>query len=122
MVSPMKKLDFDPADKENRPYDESTVVATTPEYIHETHYKSPVVEAKKAVESAPKPSATRSTKELEAEEPLLQENPNRFVLFPIKYHEVRDSDASLTHKVVSFPPLLLQSSNRVADLADVQEG
>lgn len=28
-------------------------------------------------------------KELEAEEPLLQENPHRFVLFPIKYHEVR---------------------------------
>lgn len=26
--------------------------------------------------------------ELEAEEPLLQENPHRFVLFPIKYHEV----------------------------------
>jgi ribonucleoside-diphosphate reductase subunit M2 len=24
----------------------------------------------------------------EAHEPLLQENPNRFVLFPIKYHDV----------------------------------
>lgn len=30
----------------------------------------------------------------EADEPLLRENPNRFVLFPIKYHEVRPSDAS----------------------------
>ena len=30
-----------------------------------------------------------TVKELEAEEPLLQENPHRFVLFPIKYHEVR---------------------------------
>lgn len=28
-------------------------------------------------------------KEDEAIEPILQENPNRFVLFPIKYHEVR---------------------------------
>ena len=27
-------------------------------------------------------------KEDEADEPLLQENPQRFVLFPIKYHEV----------------------------------
>ena len=24
----------------------------------------------------------------EADEPLLQENPDRFVIFPIKYHEV----------------------------------
>ena len=28
-------------------------------------------------------------KEEEAIEPILQENPQRFVLFPIKYHEVR---------------------------------
>lgn len=28
-------------------------------------------------------------KDFEADEPLLQENPQRFVLFPIKYHEVR---------------------------------
>lgn len=33
--------------------------------------------------------AAPTIKELEAEEPLLQENPHRFVLFPIKYHEVR---------------------------------
>lgn len=30
-----------------------------------------------------------TVQELEADEPLLQENPHRFVLFPIKYHEVR---------------------------------
>lgn len=35
-------------------------------------------------------AAPSTVKELEAEEPLLQENPHRFVLFPIKYHEVRD--------------------------------
>jgi len=38
-------------------------------------------------------------KEEEASEPILQENPNRFVLFPIKYHEVRNASsptASLT--------------------------
>ena len=30
----------------------------------------------------------RSIKEIEAEEPILKENKGRFVLFPIKYHEV----------------------------------
>lgn len=30
-------------------------------------------------------------KELEADEPLLQENPHRFVLFPLKYHEIWQS-------------------------------
>lgn len=34
-------------------------------------------------------SVAPSIKEDEAEEPILQENPHRFVLFPIKYHEVR---------------------------------
>lgn len=37
---------------------------------------------------APKPSAAPGIKGDEADEPILQENPNRFVLFPIKYHEV----------------------------------
>ena len=45
------------------------------------------------------PLAKLVTKETEAEalakaniedEPLLRENPNRFVLFPLKYHEVCD--------------------------------
>jgi ribonucleoside-diphosphate reductase subunit M2 len=35
-----------------------------------------------------KPSVAATIKPEEADEPLLQENPNRFVLFPIKYHEV----------------------------------
>lgn len=37
---------------------------------------------------APKPSTAPGIKNDEANEPILQENPNRFVLFPIKYHEV----------------------------------
>lgn len=45
------------------------------------------------------PEVAPTIKEEEASEPILQENPNRFVLFPIKYHEVRTrpnhvSDAS----------------------------
>jgi ribonucleoside-diphosphate reductase subunit M2 len=35
------------------------------------------------------PEVAPTLKEEEASEPILQENPNRFVLFPIKYHEVR---------------------------------
>ena len=34
-------------------------------------------------------SVAPTIKEDEAIEPILQENPQRFVLFPIKYHEVR---------------------------------
>ncbi|CCU75129.1 unnamed protein product [Blumeria hordei] len=39
----------------------------------------------KTIESTP---SAPTIKPEEADEPLLQENPNRFVLFPIKYHEV----------------------------------
>ena len=54
------------------------------------------------MEDAPakEPEVASTLKEEEASEPILQENPNRFVLFPIKYHEVRTrrtfSIASLT--------------------------
>ena len=45
----------------------------------------PIVESKEAPKVAP------TIKELEAEEPILQENPHRFVLFPLKYHEIWQS-------------------------------
>ncbi|RAR03584.1 ribonucleoside-diphosphate reductase subunit m2 [Stemphylium lycopersici] len=35
-----------------------------------------------------KPTVAPTIKDEEADEPLLQENPGRFVLFPIKYHDV----------------------------------
>ncbi len=44
------------------------------------------LEPVKAVEKAP--PTWQDLKALEAEEPLLRENAHRFVLFPIKYHEV----------------------------------
>jgi ribonucleoside-diphosphate reductase subunit M2 len=69
--SPAKKLDFESTvDKENvfRP------IVGIPDLVEE---------------DAPKQPTTASTiKEEEAHEPLLQENPHRFVLFPIKYHDV----------------------------------
>ncbi|KAL1954170.1 hypothetical protein VTO42DRAFT_1578 [Malbranchea cinnamomea] len=71
--SPVKKLSFDRADKENVP-------TTTPT----VEFKKPA-NVKPAVEEV---KVAPGIKELEADEPLLQENPHRFVLFPIKYHEI----------------------------------
>lgn len=45
-------------------------------------------EAAKVDKSETKPSVTSTIKPDEIDEPILQENPQRFVLFPIKYHEV----------------------------------
>ncbi|KAI4652025.1 Ribonucleotide-diphosphate reductase (RNR), small subunit [Alternaria ventricosa] len=69
--SPAKKLDFSPAHKENtfRP-----IVGIPDDFEDDLEEVKPTV--------AP------TIKEEEAEEPLLQENPGRFVLFPIKYHDV----------------------------------
>lgn len=68
--SPAKKLDFASADKENV-------------------YK-PIVGIPDFEEDASdhKPSTAVTIRPEEAHEPLLQENPGRFVLFPIKYHDV----------------------------------
>ncbi len=49
------------------------------------------VNVTKVQEDAPKPEESnrpKTMKELEAEEDILKENPHRFVLFPIKYHEI----------------------------------
>lgn len=77
--SPAKKLDFASIDENG--YEKAVPLVGLPEL------KKPatdaVEEAKNAVASTLKPS--------EASEPLLRENPNRFVLFPIKYNEVRVS-------------------------------
>ena len=75
--SPAKKLQFQAAGKENVPFD-----ADTP--LLEVKIKKPIEEAKQ--EKAVVVAAT--IKPEESDEPLLQENPHRFVLFPIKYHEV----------------------------------
>ena len=80
--SPAKKLHFDPADKENAPANIPAPV------MDDIELKKPLVQvydAKKEVT----PIVAPTIKPEEADEPLLQENPHRFVLFPIKYHEVR---------------------------------
>ena len=77
MDSPVKKLSFGTAGKENLKKTAAPVHDETTKLVVE----KPKAEEKLAVAPTIKPE--------EADEPLLQENPHRFVLFPIKYHEVR---------------------------------
>jgi ribonucleoside-diphosphate reductase subunit M2 len=69
--SPAKKLDFSPAEKENT----FKPIVGIPD-----DFEDDLEEAK--------PTVAPTIKEEEAIEPILQENPGRFVLFPIKYHDV----------------------------------
>ena len=72
---------FEPIGKENIPIDVPAPI------LDDLILKKPIVEAFDAkVESKPTVASTIKTEE--SDEPLLQENPHRFVLFPIKYHEV----------------------------------
>lgn len=78
---PAKKLNFAPIGKENAPANMPAPIVEDP------GIKKPLVEVydtKKEEKLAVAPTI----KPEEANEPLLQENPHRFVLFPIKYHEV----------------------------------
>jgi ribonucleoside-diphosphate reductase subunit M2 len=69
--SPAKKLTFDAANKEN------------------SNVAVPIVGIPDDVEIPEKSVSVAPTiKAEEANEPLLQENPQRFVLFPIQNHEV----------------------------------
>ncbi|KAJ3503023.1 hypothetical protein NM208_g16600 [Fusarium decemcellulare] len=77
MESPVKKLDFGASNKENQPTHNETT---------EIDLKTKIVEETK--KEAEKPAVAAGIKADEADEPLLQENPQRFVLFPIKYHEI----------------------------------
>ena len=81
MESPVKKLDFSASNKENAPFNAD--LATLEAEMDANHKTVNKKEESKAVARAMKPE--------EVDEPLLQENPHRFVLFPIKYHEVRDA-------------------------------
>ncbi|KAI5867980.1 ribonucleotide reductase [Durotheca rogersii] len=71
MESPVKKLAF--AGKENASIDADVDAIVTK------------IEAQKKHEEKAAAPAVRAD---EVDEPILQENPQRFVLFPIKYHEI----------------------------------
>lgn len=66
-----------------------------------------------------KPSVAPGIKGDEVNEPILQENPNRFVLFPIKYHEVSFDSLTRTRRVSSHLTCILIMH---IDLEHVQEG
>jgi ribonucleoside-diphosphate reductase subunit M2 len=108
--SPVKKLDFSSMDKENIPV---TAEPTVVEPELKKPVVKPIVEAVKPPVEAPKVAPT--IKPTEADEPLLQENPQRFVLFPIKYHEVRARLDASTRNVTA------KLADSAADMADVQE-
>lgn len=90
MHSPAKKIDFvsAAADKENYNSDEVAVPIVG----------IPDIEVPE-VKADAKPNVAATIKAEEAHEPLLQENPQRFVLFPIRYHEVCRRRALLTRRV-----------------------
>jgi ribonucleoside-diphosphate reductase subunit M2 len=83
MESPVKKLDFSASNKENAPLDADLATLEAEMDANHKTTMNKKEELKVAVAPTIKPE--------EADEPLLQENPQRFVLFPIKYHEVRDA-------------------------------
>jgi hypothetical protein len=87
---------------------------------------------KQLKKEADKKPAAAAAAEAPVDEPLLQANPNRFVLFPIKYHDVCHSLSSCMFSSCCSTMFILNSSmysiilhhfpvNR-KDLANVQEG
>ena len=86
--SPIKKINYEAVGKENVKHDLPVV-----DDIHDL--KKPALDL---IKDEKKPVVAPTIKPEEAHEPLLQENPQRFVLFPIRYHEVRDL-SRVTRKV-----------------------
>ncbi|KAL7941939.1 ribonucleotide reductase [Trichoderma barbatum] len=82
--SPVKKISFNAANKENQPLDESALESLAKQ-MDDNHKPT---EAVKAEKEEAKPTAVATIKPDEIDEPILQENPQRFVLFPLKYHEI----------------------------------
>lgn len=81
--SPVKKIDFSSADKENT----YKPIVGIPELEDDV-----ADEVEKKVHSV-----APTIKPEEADEPILQENPQRFVLFPIKYHDVSNDAFDAFH-------------------------
>ncbi|KAF2453231.1 ribonucleotide reductase [Lineolata rhizophorae] len=78
--SPAKKLNFKEEDKENLAIENDEVAVPI--------VGIPDLDVKEEEASNEPPKVAATIKPEEVDEPLLQENPQRFVLFPIKYHEI----------------------------------
>lgn len=102
-TSPIKKINFEAVGKEN--------IARDAPVVDDLELKKPVPEVAKQEDK--KPVMAPTIKKEEANEPLLQENPHRFVLFPIRYHEVC-CPPRVTRKVVRG-----NNADKLPDLADV---
>ncbi len=83
--SPIKKLNIGTG-KENKTFDSASTEAA-------------VEVQKPAVKEVDMSLVAPTIKAEEMDEPLLRANPQRFVLFPIKYHEVCSSKSSLSRRV-----------------------
>ncbi|KAK2069305.1 hypothetical protein P8C59_003896 [Phyllachora maydis] len=111
MESPVKKLNF-AAGKENSPVD--VEVATLEAQIE------PGKAINKPVTEAPKKIEVASAFKPDDDEPLLRENPQRFVLFPIQYHEIwqmyKKAEASFwTAEEIDLSKDLHDWNNRIKD-------
>lgn len=107
--SPAKKLSFEPIGKEN--------LQSMFHDVDGPELKKPVTEMVKVEEKLP---VAPTIKPEEADEPLLRENPHRFVLFPIKYHEV--SLVPSASRVKCFREPRANIVFCYVGMADVQEG
>lgn len=104
--SPAKKLDFSSANKENT----YKPIVGIPDLQEEDEVE------KKFHSVAP------TIKPEEADEPILQENPQRFVLFPIKYHDVSPDALDAFHYASRHFCLQHWLIPCLTGLANVQEG
>lgn len=98
MESPVKKLDLGVANKENDFQDPA--VATLAQDLDAKHAAT-----KEATKAPEEPAKIPDLRNEELEEPILKENPHRFVLFPIQYHEVRDATPPPRSNALSGPTL-----------------
>jgi ribonucleoside-diphosphate reductase subunit M2 len=102
MESPVKKLNLVASeDKDNRPFDADATFEADfedgyPLKLNASNSTKIPSEPTKSMKKAEKPAVAPTIKPDEVDEPLLQENPNRFVLFPIKYHVVCNCVCFLT--------------------------
>jgi ribonucleoside-diphosphate reductase subunit M2 len=87
METPVKKLNFTESDKENKPFDAD--LATLEAQMDAKHTEKTIMTKPTEVPQPQKEAEkTVAAVKPEEDEPLLRENPNRFVLFPIQYHEI----------------------------------
>ncbi|KUI65270.1 Ribonucleoside-diphosphate reductase small chain [Cytospora mali] len=113
MDTPVKKLDLGVANKENDFQDPA--IASLVQDLDAQHAAT-----KDVVKASEEPEKTTRLHEEELDEPILRENPQRFVMFPIQYHEIwqmyKKHEASFwTAEEIDLSKDLHDWSNRLND-------